>query len=105
MSHAALPMFRSHGASCMHVRQQQERIMIIEETSTRCAHAPCTCHAQAGEQYCSESCRTAAESTTTAADTDCSCGHAGCAATEYASGQAKSGDAARNPRRTSGRSH
>jgi hypothetical protein len=95
--------------------------MIVDTAATRCAHAPCTCHAQEGEQYCSESCRNAAESASAsssqtdstqkagAARTECSCGHASCASTSYASDRRKpggsaEGTASRNQPRDSQRS-
>lgn len=100
---AALPMFISRGASSAH--DLRGAAPMIVETSTRCAHASCTCHAQEGEQYCSESCRKAAEGKKhTSASGQCACGHASCAATEYASGASTSGASARSSR-ASGRSH
>ena len=45
--------------------------------ATRCAHAACACSVPAGEQWCSEHCRTAAGAHTGAG---CGCGHPGCGA-------------------------
>lgn len=44
---------------------------------TRCAHGACACSVTAGEQWCSEHCRTAAGAHT---GSGCGCGHAGCTA-------------------------
>jgi hypothetical protein len=101
-------------------RFTKEHAMIVDTAATRCAHAPCTCHAQEGEQYCSESCRNAAEAGSSsnrqtgstkqagAAHAECSCGHASCAATSYASdrksGGATQGTASRSQPRDSDRS-
>jgi hypothetical protein len=45
----------------------------------RCAHAPCTCSAPAGELYCSEHCEQAqAASSDSVTAGGCGCGHPGC---------------------------
>ena len=44
----------------------------------RCAHGGCACTVTAGEQWCSEHCRTAAGGAH--AGSGCGCGHANCAA-------------------------
>ncbi len=52
---------------------------MAEDDTKRCAHKDCTCHTQGGAMYCSESCRTAAES----GRSGCDCGHAGCKTSRY----------------------
>lgn len=46
--------------------------------TTICEHAPCTCNAQEGTLYCSESCAAAAGSDRIS--DRCACGHPTCAA-------------------------
>ena len=53
---------------------------MAENEMTRCEHTDCTCHTQDGAQYCSDACRSAAE---TGLGSGCRCGHAACAASEY----------------------
>ena len=50
--------------------------MTTAEQNT-CAHTPCTCVVEAGEKYCSESCRDAESDEVEIA---CECGHATCSA-------------------------
>jgi len=38
----------------------------------KCAHPACTCEAEAGSRYCSNSCELSTSSI------ECECGHAGC---------------------------
>ena len=45
----------------------------VLQTQSRCVHPACTCRVEAGEQYCSEACRTAPSAST------CGCNHPGCA--------------------------
>lgn len=47
-------------------------------TSQECAHEPCSCQAQGSREYCSDACESAAASESE----DCSCGHAGCTASQ-----------------------
>jgi len=44
------------------------------ETLIKCAHRPCQCLIEAGQQYCSASCASARG----ASSGPCMCGHAGC---------------------------
>ena len=67
---------------------------MAEDTVTRCAHKDCTCHAQEGAEYCSESCREAAAS----GASGCRCGHASCTGTVYL--RSKSGEPTRNTTRS-----
>jgi len=50
------------------------------EATKVCAHKACTCHTQNGAEFCSDKCRQADQRMS--ADS-CTCGHAGCAASEY----------------------
>ena len=45
----------------------------MAQTQGRCAHPACSCVVPAGEQYCSEACRSAPSGAS------CSCNHPGCA--------------------------
>ena len=55
------------------------------QTQGRCAHPACSCIVPAGEQYCSEACRTAPAGGT------CSCNHPGCAHSGQMSANASGG--------------
>jgi hypothetical protein len=67
---------------------------MAEDNITRCAHKDCTCHAQEGAEYCSDSCREAAKS----GASGCRCGHASCTGTVYL--RSKSGEPTRNTARS-----
>lgn len=66
---------------------------MTEQNLTRCAHKDCTCHAQAGADYCSDACREASAS----GASGCRCGHASCTGTVYL--RSKSGEPTRNTTR------
>jgi hypothetical protein len=51
-----------------------EEEMNNAESTEKCAHTPCKCPAQSGDEYCSTHCRNAAGG----AETNCSCGHSEC---------------------------
>ncbi len=66
---------------------------MTDDTITRCAHKDCTCHAQQGAEYCSDSCREASAS----GANGCGCGHASCTGTVYL--RSKTGEPTRNTAR------
>jgi hypothetical protein len=66
---------------------------MTREDTKRCAHKDCTCHAPEGAEYCSDSCREAAE----LGASGCRCGHASCTGTVYL--RSRSGEPTRNTTR------
>lgn len=57
--------------------------MEVDHVKEKCQHEQCTCEVEAGQSYCSEHCRSAAEFTTEVIRDNtrrggCGCGHEGC---------------------------
>jgi len=57
------------------IRKMKE-ILMAEAVQNRCAHPKCTCPVGEGEQYCSQACSDAAESTS--GNDRCACPHPQC---------------------------
>lgn len=67
--------------ACFMSNKLEEIVMTIDYPRQICRRPDCACEVGAGQQYCSEHCRTAAEHVGTMEDemeSACACGHPEC---------------------------